>query len=166
MLFYVLPYVRGETLRAKLARERQLSLEDALSITRQVASALDYAHAQGVVHRDIKPENILLHEGEAVLADFGIALAVAGGRREPASPRPALARHAAVHEPRAGDRRPRARREERRLFARRGALRNDRGRAAGHRRDEAGHHRQALDRAADETPCHPRHGAREVWSAR
>jgi len=83
LLFYVLPFVRGETLRAKLERERQLSLEDALSITRQVAAALDYAHTQGVIHRDVKPENILLHEGEAVLADFGIALAVkeAGGNR-------------------------------------------------------------------------------------
>jgi predicted RNase H-related nuclease YkuK (DUF458 family) len=82
-LFYVMPYVRGESLRARLARERQLSVHDALSITRQIASALDYAHTQGVVHRDIKPENILLHEGEAVLADFGIALAVAeaGGTR-------------------------------------------------------------------------------------
>jgi serine/threonine-protein kinase len=82
-LFYVMPYVRGESLRARLARERQLPLHDALSITRQIASALDYAHAQGVVHRDIKPENILLHEGEAVLADFGIALAMAeaGGTR-------------------------------------------------------------------------------------
>jgi hypothetical protein len=83
MLYYVLPYVRGESLRAKLSREKQLSVDEALSITRQVASALDYAHAQGVVHRDIKPENILLHEGEAVLADFGIALAgkEAGGNR-------------------------------------------------------------------------------------
>jgi hypothetical protein len=83
MLFYTLPYVRGESLRAKLERERQLSIEDAVSIARQVASALDYAHAQGVVHRDIKPENILLHEGVAMLADFGIALAVeeAGGSR-------------------------------------------------------------------------------------
>ena len=83
ILFYVLPYVRGESLRAKIEREKQLSVEDALSIIRQVASALDYAHESGVVHRDIKPENILLHEGEAVLADFGIALAVkeAGGNR-------------------------------------------------------------------------------------
>src|SRR5687768_794282 len=83
ILYYVLPYVRGESLRAKLERERQLGVEEALSIAKQVASALDYAHERGVVHRDIKPENILLHEGEAVLADFGIALAVkeAGGNR-------------------------------------------------------------------------------------
>ncbi len=83
VLFYVLPFVRGESLRAKLEREKQLGLDEALSITRQIASALDYAHAQGVVHRDIKPENILLHEGEAMLADFGIAIAVkeAGGNR-------------------------------------------------------------------------------------
>jgi hypothetical protein len=82
-LYYVLPFVRGESLRDKLNREHQLGLEDALTITRQVASALDYAHRQGVVHRDIKPENILLLEGEAMLADFGIALAVkeAGGNR-------------------------------------------------------------------------------------
>src|SRR5882672_9119841 len=82
-LYYVLPFVRGESLRDKLNREKQLTLEDALTITRQVASALDYAHRQGVVHRDIKPENILLLEGEAMLADFGIALAVkeAGGNR-------------------------------------------------------------------------------------
>src|SRR5687768_14006850 len=66
VLYYVLPYVRGESLRAKLERERQLGVDEALSITRQVASALDYAHAKGIVHRDIKPENILLHEGVAV----------------------------------------------------------------------------------------------------
>jgi serine/threonine protein kinase len=83
ILYYVLPYVRGESLKAKLDREKQLSISEALLITKQVASALDYAHSQGVVHRDIKPENILLHEGEAVLADFGIALAVeeSGGNR-------------------------------------------------------------------------------------
>jgi hypothetical protein len=83
LLFYVLPYVRGESLRAKLTRERQLDLDEALMITKQVASALDYAHRQGLVHRDIKPENILIQEGEAMLTDFGIALAVkeAGGNR-------------------------------------------------------------------------------------
>src|SRR2546426_3393970 len=75
-LFYVVPYVRGESLREKLTREKQLSLEQALQITQQVAGALDYAHRQGVIHRDIKPENILLHKGEAMVADFGIALAV------------------------------------------------------------------------------------------
>ena len=83
VLFYVMPFVRGESLRAKLTREKQLGIDDALSISRQIASALDYAHRQGVIHRDIKPENILLHEGEAILTDFGIALAVsvAGGDR-------------------------------------------------------------------------------------
>jgi hypothetical protein len=82
-LYYVLPLVRGESLRDKLNKERQLSVEEAVAITRQVASALDYAHRHGVVHRDIKPENILLQEGEAMLTDFGIALAVkeAGGHR-------------------------------------------------------------------------------------
>jgi hypothetical protein len=83
LLYYVLPFVRGESLRAKLTRERQLGLDEALMITKQVASALDYAHRQGLVHRDIKPENILIQEGEAMLTDFGIALAVkeAGGSR-------------------------------------------------------------------------------------
>jgi hypothetical protein len=82
-VWYVLPYVRGESLRDKLTREKQLSIEEAVRIATQVASALDYAHRHGVIHRDIKPENILLHEGEAVVADFGIALAVreAGGPR-------------------------------------------------------------------------------------
>src|SRR6266496_2449189 len=82
-LYYVLPFVRGEALRERLNREKQLGLDEALTIIKQVASALDYAHHQGVVHRDIKPENIFIHEGEAMLADFGIALAVkeAGGNR-------------------------------------------------------------------------------------
>jgi hypothetical protein len=83
LLYYVLPYVRGETLRARLQRERQLDIEEAIAITRDIASALEYAHRQGVVHRDIKPENIIFLEGEPMLADFGIALAVkeAGGDR-------------------------------------------------------------------------------------
>ena len=83
LLYYVMPLVTGETLRARLERERQLPIVDAVRIAREVASALDYAHRQGVIHRDIKPENILLHDGSALVADFGIALAVqsAGGER-------------------------------------------------------------------------------------
>ena len=75
-LYYVMPYVEGESLRERLTRERQLPLEDALRITREVADALSYAHARGVVHRDIKPENILLQSGHALVADFGIARAI------------------------------------------------------------------------------------------
>ncbi|MBK8007002.1 MAG: serine/threonine-protein kinase [Gemmatimonadetes bacterium] len=82
-LYYVLPLVRGESLRDKLNRDKQLGVEEAVTLTKQVAGALDYAHRHGVVHRDIKPENILIQEGEAMLTDFGIALAVseAGGDR-------------------------------------------------------------------------------------
>lgn len=82
-LYFVMPYVEGEPLRAKMKRERQLSIDDAVELIRQVGSALDYAHDLGVIHRDIKPENILLHRNVAVVADFGIALAVtaAGGER-------------------------------------------------------------------------------------
>jgi serine/threonine-protein kinase len=75
-LFYVMPLVEGDSLRARLDREGRLTLQDAAAVVREVASALDYAHAQGVVHRDIKPENILLVAGHAVVADFGIARAV------------------------------------------------------------------------------------------
>src|SRR5436853_1991419 len=75
-LYYVMPYIEGESLRDRLAREGPLPLEDALRITREAASALSYAHGHDVVHRDIKPENILLSGGEAVVADFGIARAI------------------------------------------------------------------------------------------
>ncbi len=75
-LYYVMPYVEGESLRDRLNHERQLSVDEAIEITRAVASALDYAHRHDVIHRDIKPENILLHDGQALVADFGIALAV------------------------------------------------------------------------------------------
>jgi Tol biopolymer transport system component/tRNA A-37 threonylcarbamoyl transferase component Bud32 len=82
-LFYVMPYVEGETLRAKLDRETQLGIAEAVKLVSEVADALQYAHEHGVVHRDIKPENILIHAGRPMVADFGIALAVsaaAGGR--------------------------------------------------------------------------------------
>jgi len=81
-LFYVMPNMEGQSLRERLDREGQLPLPDALRITEEVASALDYAHRQGVVHRDIKPENILMHEGAAMVADFGIgkAASAAEGR--------------------------------------------------------------------------------------
>jgi Tol biopolymer transport system component len=83
LLFYVMPYVEGESLRHRLDREKQLPIDEALHIALAVANALDYAHAHGVVHRDLKPENILLQHGEPLVADFGIALAVsnAGGAR-------------------------------------------------------------------------------------
>ena len=84
LVFYVMPYVEGESLRDRLAREKQLPVDEAIRIAREVADALDYAHRHGVIHRDIKPENILLHDGRALVADFGIALAAArsdGGTR-------------------------------------------------------------------------------------
>ena len=83
LLFYVMPYVEGETLRQRLAREKQLPVETATHIAAAILGALDYAHRRGVIHRDLKPENILMHEGQPLVADFGIALAVsnAGGAR-------------------------------------------------------------------------------------
>ena len=81
--YYVMPFVEGESLRDRLVREKQLPIADAIRIATEVAGALDYAHRHGVIHRDIKPENILLHDGAALVADFGIALAAskAGGER-------------------------------------------------------------------------------------
>jgi eukaryotic-like serine/threonine-protein kinase len=83
LAYYVMPFVEGESLRARLLREKQLPVADAVRFAREVASALDYAHRHGVIHRDIKPENILLHDGQALVVDFGIALAAstAGGTR-------------------------------------------------------------------------------------
>src|SRR6476646_7083739 len=74
-LFYGMPYVRGVALRQRLAAEPQPATDEAVALVRQVAAALDHAHSHGLIHRDIKPENILLHEGEAMVTDFGIALA-------------------------------------------------------------------------------------------
>src|SRR4029079_13661952 len=83
LLYCGMPFVEGESVRDRLTRDKQLPIDEALSITREVADALGYAHGRGVVHRDIKPENILLENGHAVVADFGIARAVsaAGGDR-------------------------------------------------------------------------------------
>ncbi len=82
-LYYVMPYVEGESLRDRLRREGRLQIEEALRLTGEVADGLDYAHRQGLIHRDIKPENILLADAHALIADFGIARAVsaAGGER-------------------------------------------------------------------------------------
>src|SRR2546430_6193641 len=113
-LYYVMPYVEGESLRQRLEREGQLPLDEALRITSAIASALDFAHGRGVIHRDIKPENIMLHQGEPMVADFGIALAVSmagrgGPPREGALPRAAALHgpgHAAARAPLGGCRRP------------------------------------------------------------
>ncbi|MGE5143057.1 MAG: protein kinase domain-containing protein, partial [Acidobacteriota bacterium] len=75
LVYYVMPYVEGESLRQRLTREHQLPIDETIRLATEVASALDYAHRHGVIHRDIKPENILLHDGAALVADFGIALA-------------------------------------------------------------------------------------------
>ncbi|HEX9565557.1 MAG TPA: serine/threonine-protein kinase, partial [Gemmatimonadaceae bacterium] len=83
LLFYVMPFVEGQTLRSRLEREGQLPVDEAIRIATAVAAALDYAHRHGVIHRDLKPENILLHEQQPLVMDFGIARAVsnAGGER-------------------------------------------------------------------------------------
>jgi eukaryotic-like serine/threonine-protein kinase len=83
-VYYVMPYIEGESLRERITREHQLPVEEAIRIAKEVADALQYAHSHGVVHRDIKPENVMLHDGHALVADFGIALAVSrseGGTR-------------------------------------------------------------------------------------
>ena len=82
-LYYVMPYVEGESLRERLDRDHQLPVDEAVGIATDLAEALDYAHRQGVLHRDIKPGNVLIHDGQPVITDFGIALAVggAGGSR-------------------------------------------------------------------------------------
>jgi len=83
LLYYVMPFVEGESLRSRLDRERQLPIDEAVRIATAIGSALDFAHRHNVIHRDLKPENILLQDGQPVVADFGIALAVskAGGER-------------------------------------------------------------------------------------
>ena len=81
LLYYVMPYVQGESLRERLDREHQLPVDDAIRIATNMAEALDFAHRQGVVYRHIKPANVLLLDGKPVISDFGIALGAAGGGR-------------------------------------------------------------------------------------
>ena len=100
--YYVMPFVEGESLRDRLTREKQLPIADAVRLATEVAAALDYAHRHGVIHRDIKPENVLLHDGSALVADFGIALAISQRRRHPDDRDRHVARHAALHVARAG----------------------------------------------------------------
>ena len=90
LLFYVMPYVPGESLRVRMDREKRLPVGDAVRIATAVASALDYAHRHGVVHRDVKPENVLLSDGVPVVADFGIAKAVSSSRLDTAAGQPAI----------------------------------------------------------------------------
>src|SRR5436853_4214419 len=123
LLYYVMPYVEGESLRERLARERQLPVDEALQIAREVADALSYAHSCGVVHRDIKPANILQDAGHAVVADFGIARAI-GVASAQSLTGPRGDWHSGLHEPGTGRGERVSRRPERRLQPRLRALRN------------------------------------------
>ena len=140
-------------------RERQLPLADAVRLTREAALALDFAHRQGVVHRDIKPENILLVDGQALVADFGIARALERRRRAAAHRDRHVGRHAGLHEPRAGGRRQGARRPDRHLQPRHGAVRDAGGRAAVRGADGAGDDRAAPHRDAAAAAAGARDGA-------
>ena len=110
-LYYVMPYIEGESLKAKIAREGLLSVEDALRLAREIAGALAYAHHQGLIHRDIKPENVLLSDGIALVADFGIAHVMDAGDATAltavgTSPGNAVLHGAGADHRKRGDRRP------------------------------------------------------------
>jgi serine/threonine-protein kinase len=124
-LYFVSPFVAGESLRDRLSREARLTPDETARLGAEIALALDYAHRQGVVHLDVKPGNILLQDGNAVIADFGIARAMSHAGDDDL----AGARHTVVHESRASVAGGRRRWKKRRLFARLRAVRDDHGRA-------------------------------------
>ena len=144
-----MPFVEGETLRDQLNRETQLPVDEAVRIASEVADALDYAHRHGVIHRDIKPENILLHDGRAMVADFGIALAVstAGGGRMTETGLSLGTPHYMSPEQATGEREITARSGH--LLARLRALRDAAGRAAHSR---ARRHSRSSRRSMTEEP--------------
>ena len=131
-VFFVMPYVQGESLRNRLSRETQLPVADAIRIATEIAGALDYAHRHGVIHRDIKPDNVLFHDGRALVADFGIALASSRGDGESADEVGHEPRHTAIHESRAGVGRAQPGPADRYLRARGGAVRDADRRAPVH----------------------------------
>ena len=140
LLYYVMPFVEGESLRDRLNREQQLPIHDALQITREAAEALDYAHKHGIVHRDIKPENILLQGGHALVADFGIARAFSQAGGEKLTQTGMAVGTPALHEPGAVARQRPRRRAERRLQSRLRAVRAADRPAAVHRAERDGDH--------------------------
>ncbi|TLY55656.1 MAG: serine/threonine protein kinase [Gemmatimonadetes bacterium] len=149
LLFYVMPYIEGESLRQRLTRSGRLPIDEALRIAAEVADALAAAHVKGIVHRDIKPENILLEAGHALVADFGVGLAMTRAARE----------HAGVHEPRAGERRDGGRRPQRPVQPRLCGVRDADGRAAVHGAHDARDHRASAPRSAGAGAAAPAKGA-------
>ena len=159
---YVMPFVEGESLRDRLDREKQLPIDDAVRIAREVADALDYAHRHGVIHRDIKPENILLHDGRALVADFGIALAAskAGGTRMTETGMSLGTPQYMT--PGAGDGRARASRRAPTSTRSARAVRDAHRRAAVHREHRAGDRRASADRDPPPLVCTARTRSRRT----
>ena len=131
-LYYVMPYIDGESLRGLLNRERVLEPRRAVTITTRIADALAYAHRRGVLHRDIKPENILFSEGHPLVTDFGIAKAITSAGGANLTRTGTGAGHARLHEPRAGGRGPRPGCAHRRVQSGLRAVRDADRRAARH----------------------------------
>ena len=165
-LWFTMPYIEGESLRDRLRRERQLPVEEAVRITREVALALDFAHRHGIIHRDVKPENILLVDDHALVADFGIGRAIDSASADDGITNTGLrGRHPGLHEPGTGSGPARYRRTNRRVQPRRRALRDAGRRATIRRSHRAGDHRQADDRRGPQSPPSCGRRSRSRWSA-